>query len=56
MKPLISLAMGEIVSFLLLYLDVFSIGETVAERISYFCLARNLIRPLGSTDNFTQSG
>ena len=29
---------------------------TVAERISYFCLARNLIRPLGSTHNFTQSG
>ena len=28
----------------------------VAERISYFCLARNLIRPLGSTHNFTQSG
>ena len=26
-----------------------------AERISYFCLARNLIRPLGSTHNFTQS-
>ena len=28
----------------------------VAERISYFCLARNLILPLGSTHNFTQSG
>ena len=28
----------------------------VAERISHFCLARNLIRPLGSTHNFTQSG
>ena len=28
----------------------------VAERISYFCLARNLIQPLGSTHNFTQSG
>ena len=28
----------------------------VAERISYFCLAHNLIRPLGSTHNFTQSG
>ena len=28
----------------------------VAERISYFCLARNLIRPLGSTHIFTQSG
>ena len=28
----------------------------VAERISYFCLARNSIRPLGSTHNFTQSG
>ena len=31
-------------------------NEFVAERISYFCLARNLIRPLGSTHNFTQSG
>ena len=30
--------------------------ETVAERISYFCLARNLIWPLGLTHNFTQSG
>ena len=30
--------------------------ETVAERISYFCLARNLIRSLGSTHIFTQSG
>ena len=29
---------------------------TVAERISHFCLARNLIQPLGSTHNFTQSG
>ena len=28
----------------------------VAERISYFCLVHNLIRPLGSTHNFTQSG
>ena len=28
----------------------------VAEGISYFCLARNLIRPLGLTHNFTQSG
>ena len=28
----------------------------VAEGISHFCLARNLIRPLGSTHNFTQSG
>ena len=28
----------------------------IAERISHFCLARNLIRPLGSTHNFTQSG
>ena len=25
----------------------------VAERISYFCLAHNLIRPLGATHNFT---
>ena len=30
--------------------------EVVAERISYFCLARNLIWPLGSTHNFTLSG
>ena len=30
--------------------------QFVAEEISYFCLARNLIRPLGSTHNFTQSG
>ena len=30
--------------------------STIAERISYFCLARNLIRLLGSTHNFTQSG
>ena len=28
----------------------------VAERISHFCLVSNLIRPLGSTHNFTQSG
>ena len=28
----------------------------VAERILYFCLARNLIRSLGSTHIFTQSG
>ena len=28
----------------------------VAEGISYFCLAHNLIRPIGSTHNFTQSG
>ena len=28
----------------------------VAERISHFCLARNLIRPLELTHNFTQSG
>ena len=33
-----------------------SIERFVAEKISYFCLARNLIRPLGSTHNFTQSG
>ena len=30
--------------------------DGVAEWISYFCLARNLIRPLGSTHNFPQSG
>ena len=30
--------------------------QLVAERISYFCLARNLIRPLRSTHIFTQSG
>ena len=30
--------------------------ELVAKRISYFCLARNLFRPLGSTHNFPQSG
>ena len=30
--------------------------QSVAERIPYFCLTRNLIRPLGSTHNFTQSG
>ena len=29
---------------------------SVAERISYFSLARNLIRPFGSTHIFTQSG
>ena len=29
---------------------------TLAEKISHFCLARNIIRPLGSTHNFTQSG
>ena len=34
----------------------FIILETVAERISHFCLVRNLIQPLGSTHNFTQSG
>ena len=28
----------------------------VAERIAYFCLVHNLIRPLGSTHYFTQSG
>ena len=27
--------------------------DSVAERISHFCLVRNLIRPLGSTHNFT---
>ena len=32
------------------------ISTPVTERISHFCLARNLIRPLGSTHNFTQSG
>ena len=36
-----------------IYIYIFA---CVAERISYFCLARNLIRPLGSTHNFTQSG
>ena len=30
--------------------------DSVAERISYFCLARNLIRPLELTHNFTQLG
>ena len=30
--------------------------ECVAEGISHFCLTRNLIRPLGWTHNFTQSG
>ena len=30
--------------------------ECVAERTSYFCLARNLIWPLGSTHIFTQWG
>ena len=30
--------------------------QTVIEGISYFCLARNLIRPLESAHNFTQSG
>ena len=30
--------------------------KLVAERLSSFCLARNLIQPLRSTHNFTQSG
>ena len=33
-----------------------SVKMTVAEGISYFCLARSLIRPLESMHNFTQSG
>ena len=37
-------------------IDETYIVRYVAERISYFCLARNLIQPLGSTHNFTQSG
>ena len=32
------------------------LDTSVAEGILYFCLARNLIRPLESTHNFTQSG
>ena len=36
--------------------DFLAYETLVAERISYFCLARNLIRPLGSTHIFTQSG
>ena len=39
--------------FLSLWLPLDNI---VAEKISYFCLACNLIRPLGLTHNFTQSG
>ena len=35
---------------------VLSFEECVAERTSYFCLACNLIHPLRSTHNFTQSG
>ena len=31
-------------------------ANRVAARNSHFCLACNLIRPLGSTHNFTQSG
>ena len=34
----------------------FQSDTSVAERISHFCLARNLIGPFGSTHNFTQSG
>ena len=36
--------------------EIYLTNKCVAEGISYFCLARNLIRPLGSTHNFTQSG
>ena len=36
---------------------IFDCAErVVAERILYFCLARNLIQLLGSTHNFTLSG
>ena len=36
--------------------ETHSVSSLVAERISHFCLTRDLIRPLGSTHNFTQSG
>ena len=39
--------------YLIKYSNILSF---VAARNSHFCLARNLIRPLGSTQNFTQSG
>ena len=41
-----------------IYLQLYpaKLFEFVAEWTSYFCLARNLFRPLGSTHIFTQSG
>ena len=35
---------------------IFGTYKLIAERISYFCLVCNLIQPLGSAHNFTQSG